>query len=162
MKCIKTRYLNSQSKHFVVGPKEPCPWGYKTWVHTDSQTQRNKVQWLAAWGHVSASSQSLRFILSLRLYSSFITSGPSLYGGSCGYPKEQSQQEDYLSIWNFLMRVFSIQMVNSILQPVNHASTKLAIAHLESHHCLWRKMVGWHLFVFWQLHHFMNRSQSYC
>ena len=45
-----------------------------------SQTQ-NKVQWLAACGHVSASSQSLRFILSLRLYSSFITSGPELAFG---------------------------------------------------------------------------------
>ena len=38
--------------------------GYKTWVH--SQTQ-NKAQWLAACRRVSASSQSLRFILSLRL-----------------------------------------------------------------------------------------------
>ena len=49
------------------------PRGYKTRVH--SQTQ-NKAQWLAACGHVSASSQSLRFILSLRLCSSFITSRP--------------------------------------------------------------------------------------
>ena len=50
------------------------PWGYKTWVH--SQTQ-NKVQWLAAcWRHVSASSQSLLIILSLKKNSSFITSGP--------------------------------------------------------------------------------------
>ena len=49
------------------------PRGYKTWVH--SQTQ-NKAQWLAACGHVSAISQSMRFILSLRLYSSFITSRP--------------------------------------------------------------------------------------
>ena len=38
--------------------------GYKAWVH--SQTQ-NKAQWLAACGHVSASSQSLRFILSLKI-----------------------------------------------------------------------------------------------
>ena len=38
------------------------PQGYKTWVQ--SQTQ-NKAQWLAACGHVPASSQSLRFILSL-------------------------------------------------------------------------------------------------
>ena len=37
---------------------------------------KNKVHKLAASGHVSASSQSLRFILSLRLYSSFITSRP--------------------------------------------------------------------------------------
>ena len=49
------------------------PRGYKAWVH--SQTQ-NKAQWLAVCGHVSASSQSLRFILSLSLYSSFITSRP--------------------------------------------------------------------------------------
>ena len=50
------------------------PQGYKTAVH--SQTQ-NKTQRLAACGHVSASSQSLRFILSLRrLYSSFIILRP--------------------------------------------------------------------------------------
>ena len=35
------------------------------------QTQNN-AQWSAACGHVSASTQSLRFILSLRLYSSYI------------------------------------------------------------------------------------------
>ena len=46
---------------------------YKTWVH--SQTQ-NKAQWLAAYGHVSESSQSLRFILSLILYLSSITLRP--------------------------------------------------------------------------------------
>ena len=53
------------------------PRGYKTRVH--SQTQ-NKAQWLATCRHVSASSQSLRFILSLslRLYSNFITSWPRL------------------------------------------------------------------------------------
>ena len=48
---------------------------YKTWVH--SQTQ-NKAQWLAACGHVFAISQSLHFILSLRLYSRFITSRPGV------------------------------------------------------------------------------------
>ena len=52
------------------------PRGYKIWVH--SQTQ-NKAQWLVACGHVSASSQSLHFILSLRQYSSFITLRP-VYG----------------------------------------------------------------------------------
>ena len=41
------------------------------------QTQ-NKAQRLAAFGHVSASSQSLRFILSLRMTSSFITSRPGV------------------------------------------------------------------------------------
>ena len=46
------------------------PWGYKTWVQAQTQ---NKAQWLAACGHVSANSQSLRFILSLRMNSSFIT-----------------------------------------------------------------------------------------
>ena len=40
-----------------------------------SQTQ-NKRQKLAACGHVSACSQSLPFIMSLRLYSSFITLRP--------------------------------------------------------------------------------------
>ena len=43
-----------------------------TWTRTWPQTQ-NKAQWLAACRHVSASSQSLRFILSLRMNSSFIT-----------------------------------------------------------------------------------------
>ena len=56
---------------------DPWPQGYKTWVH--SQTQ-NTAQWLAACGHMSASSQSLGFILSLRLYSGFITSRPGLLG----------------------------------------------------------------------------------
>ena len=37
-----------------------------------------KEQSLAVCGHVSASSQSLGFILSLRLYSSFIASRPGL------------------------------------------------------------------------------------
>ena len=36
------------------------------------------MQRFAACGHKSASSQSLRFILSLRLYSSFITSRPGI------------------------------------------------------------------------------------
>ena len=52
------------------------PRGYKTGVH--SQTQ-NKAQWLAACGHVYASSQSLRFILSLRLYLSLITWRPGFF-----------------------------------------------------------------------------------
>ena len=47
--------------------------GYKTLVQ--SQTQ-NKAQLLVACGHVSASSQSLCFILSMRMNSSFITSKP--------------------------------------------------------------------------------------
>ena len=47
--------------------------GNKTWVQ--SQTQ-NKAQWFAACGHVSASSHSLCFILSLWLYASCITSRP--------------------------------------------------------------------------------------
>ena len=78
----KERALNSQkirAKNTSVEPRwtQPKtnirPWGYKAWVH--SQTQ-NKAQWLAVCGHVSASSQSSRFILSLSLYSSFITSRP--------------------------------------------------------------------------------------
>ena len=50
--------------------------GYITWLQ--SQT-KNKAQWFAACGHVSTSSQSLRFILSLRMNSSFITSRPALW-----------------------------------------------------------------------------------
>ena len=46
------------------------PRGYKTWVHFQTQ---NKVQWLDACGHVSASNRSLCFILS------FITAGPNPY-----------------------------------------------------------------------------------
>ena len=55
-------YKVQQSK---VSVKETRLRGYKTWVHYQTQ---NKAQWLAACGHVSASSQSLRFILSLRMY----------------------------------------------------------------------------------------------
>ena len=61
--------------HVYVKKYESRPRGYKTGVQ--SQTQ-NKAQWLAACGHVSASNQSLRFILSLRMNSSFITSRPGL------------------------------------------------------------------------------------
>ena len=49
------------------------PRDYKTWAHSPT---RNKVHWLAACGHVSASSQSLRFILSPSMNSSFRTSRP--------------------------------------------------------------------------------------
>ena len=49
------------------------PWGYKIWVQFQTQ---NKAKWLAACGHMSASNQSLPFILRLRLYSSFITLMP--------------------------------------------------------------------------------------
>ena len=59
--------------YLSVKPFGSRPRGYKPWVQ--SQTQ-NKAQWLAACGHVSASSQSLRFILSLSTNSSFITSKP--------------------------------------------------------------------------------------
>ena len=59
------------------------PRGYKTWVQ--SQTQ-NKAQWLAACGHVSASSQSLRFILRLRKTS-----------GACTVFSDLNIQQ---SIWN--------------------------------------------------------------
>ena len=70
------RYTLIQKICFGVNCIKPKTWsrGYKTWVH--SQTQ-NKAQWLAVCGHVSASSQSLRFILSLSMYSSFITSRPA-------------------------------------------------------------------------------------
>ena len=66
--CNKSALVTRKPYAWTTSPEV-----YKTWVHSRAQ---NKVQWLVACGHVSASSQSLRFILSLSLYSSFITSGP--------------------------------------------------------------------------------------
>ena len=75
---IKFLIANFVEGHLVIiSNSNHWPRGYKTWVH--SQTQ-NKVQWLAGCGHVSAISQSLRFILSLRMYSSFITLRPGFRG----------------------------------------------------------------------------------
>ena len=56
-----------------------------------SQTQ-NKSQWLAACGHVSASSQSLRFILSLRmnLITCFLWIDMKIYFGVISYYSERS------------------------------------------------------------------------
>ena len=59
----------------VLDCSESRPWWYKTWVQSQAQ---NKPQWLAACGHVSASSQSLGLILSLRIKSSFLTLRPDL------------------------------------------------------------------------------------
>ena len=53
-----------------LGLGDTRPRGYKTLVQSQAQ---NIAQWLAACGHMSARSQSLRFILSLRMNSSFIT-----------------------------------------------------------------------------------------
>ena len=61
---------------WVTRSSKSRPRGYKTWVQAQTQ---NKAQWLAACGHVSANSQSLRFISSLRMNSSFITSRPGQY-----------------------------------------------------------------------------------
>ena len=52
----------------VIKGAKILPRGYKTWVQS-----QNKAQWLAACGHVSTSKQSLRYILSPRMNSSFIT-----------------------------------------------------------------------------------------
>ena len=79
------------------------PRGYKTWVQ--SQTQ-NKAQWLAACGHVSASSQSLYFILSLRMNSSFITSRPGL--SVLGAKKLTL---NLLKLWTFLSNCSQIMIV---------------------------------------------------
>ena len=56
---------------FCLADSGDQPRDYKTWVQSKTQY---KVQWLPACGHVSASSQSLGFILSLRMNSSFIAS----------------------------------------------------------------------------------------
>ena len=55
--------------------------GLKVIKHEYSLRLNKKVQGLAACGHLSASSQSLRFILSLRMNSSFITSRPGIIDG---------------------------------------------------------------------------------
>ena len=94
-------------------------WGYKTRVH--SQTQ-NKAHWLAACGLLSASSQSLHFILSLRLYSSFITSRPDLNWAQGLYIK-LCLRSTQLSL-KFIMLINStivgiltcISMINKILR----------------------------------------------
>ena len=77
--------------------------GYKTWVQ--SQTQ-NKAQWLAACGHVSASSQSLLFILILRMNSSFITSRPDLDSSNL-WPRKPGLDT---SVRNMLTHVFMHQL----------------------------------------------------
>ena len=77
--CLWILYLMFLSQlELVLIRYHDRPRGYKTWVQ--SQTQ-NKAQWLVAFGHVSASSQSLRFILSLRMNSSFITAMPGVSPG---------------------------------------------------------------------------------
>ena len=70
MAALLRHWQNTTSK------SETYSGGYKTEVQSKAQ---NKAQRSAACGHVSASSQSLRFILSLRINSSFITSGPYIY-----------------------------------------------------------------------------------
>ena len=80
----------------------PC--GYKTGVQ--SQTQ-NKVQWLAACGHVSTSSQSLCFILILRLNSSFITSRPE-YTSTKGTIKSTDETGNLFYLFRFTMAPWKI------------------------------------------------------
>ena len=70
--------------HFLR-KNRPRPRGYITSV---LKLKIKCNEWLLA---VSASSQSLRFILSLRLYSSFITSGPS-QTATFGEQSDQGQQ----------------------------------------------------------------------
>ena len=65
-RCLNVLHRLGRFAGYVIRPR-----GYKNIVQPQTQ---NKAQWLAACGHVSASSQSLRFILSLRINSSFVTS----------------------------------------------------------------------------------------
>ena len=72
--------------------------GYKTWVQSQTHI---KAQWLAAWWHVSPSSQSLRFILSLRINSSFITSRPGVlkpFNGNYGKQRRPRWKSAYCAI----------------------------------------------------------------
>ena len=84
----------------ILGFLMTRPRGYKTWVQ--SQTQ-NKAQWLAACGHKSTSSQSLRFVLSLRMNSSFITSRPV----------KPERSRSYRSSWNSIWYVQSKEEIKS-------------------------------------------------
>ena len=69
--AFKEMLLKWTGKDYIMtGVDTIWPWGYKTWVHSQAQ---NKAHWLAASEHILGSSQSVCFILSLRLHSSFIT-----------------------------------------------------------------------------------------
>ena len=68
-----SQWHNKETNNSLPASVQTWPRGYKTWVHF-----QNQAQWLAACRHVYASSQSLHFILSLRLYSRFITARPNL------------------------------------------------------------------------------------
>ena len=83
-------------EHSLHFSSETTPRGNKTWLQ--SQTQ-NKAQWLADCGHVSASSQSLRFILSLRMNSSFITSRAVLEYASSACSMEPYKFRRHCQAW---------------------------------------------------------------
>ena len=104
-------------------------WPYKTWVH--SQTQ-NKAHWLAACGHVSASSQSLRFILSLGLYSSFITSRPELRKKGDIFPKK-GWKAFLVVFWNVLTLVRLDKMQILVQCTLMHKVRNLRVVHFESY-----------------------------
>ena len=78
------------------------PRGYKTLVQSLTQ---NKAQWLAACGHVSASSQSLRCILSLRMNSSFIYLCPT-------YPKGYGLRDILFLVQILSCALFNINSLN--------------------------------------------------
>ena len=109
IKCTP-EYFHHGRKHYWA--RSDCsftkgavwPRGYKTWVHFQTQ---NKGQWLAACGHVSASSQSLRLILSLRMKSSFITSRPDL--GPCWWSSGVNQTL-VQSHWNLANYMFTCKI----------------------------------------------------
>ena len=88
-KAWKKAYASLYSKK-EIGSKLPST-GLEVMKLVHSQTQ-NKAQRLVACGYESASSQSLRFILSLRLYSSCIASRPVLY----------HSPQSVASYWNIL------------------------------------------------------------
>ena len=103
------------SKHWHA--KQPLWWTrprcYRTWVH--SQTQ-NKAQWLAACGHVSASSQSLRFILSLRMNSNFKTSRPGFTGHQLGQSWSASvKTHNSWTTWYIWIKVCILNIVRPLV-----------------------------------------------
>ena len=78
------------------------PPDYKTWVHPQTQ---NKAQWLAACWQVSASSQPLRFILSLRLCWSVVCDCGISWSYSLVYFPSVYSHNSITSVWNFMNNI---------------------------------------------------------
>ena len=168
-------FLYKKRKLFDTFSLTHRPWGYITWVQYQAQ---NKGQWLAACGHVSASSQSLRFILSLRMNSNFITSMPgSAYvidwyptcivrGGrsSVTLPDIESHggQNEYLigiSIQPYVYICWILWHLNLLCSWNSYILTDFNYATLTSP-CIFQKTVECKLSLLWLCHHELASSAN--